>query len=249
MNEQDNVMKISGAGSMAGGTYTRVSVSGAGHVTSDLDAESLSVSGSLVCEGAVRAGNMRVDGSVDIQGDVTAQTAVVNGGALLHGNFEVGKLKVAGAAEIDKRLSGGQVNVQGSLKVGGDCEVEYFKASGAFTVGGLLSADTIHVKMYGASKAGEIGGESVEFRYVKRPIVELAVALKMTEATSLEARSVEGDHVFLERAKVGTVRGRDVELGDGCDVDLVEYTGAFKQSSGARVKAARKIEPPAEPQS
>ena len=249
MGAKDNVMKISGAGSVAGGTYTRVSVSGAGRVTSDLECESFTVSGSVVCEGAVRAGNIRVDGSADIQGDATAQTAVVNGGALLGGSFQVGKLKVAGAAEIKKRLSGGQVNVQGALDVGGDCEVEFFKASGAFTIGGLLSADTIDVKMYGASKAGEIGGESVEFRYVKRPFVELAVALKMTEATSLEARSVEGDHVFLERAKVGTVRGRDVELGDGCDVDLVEYTGEFKQANGARVKNARKIEPAAEPQS
>lgn len=243
MTTLDNVMKISGAGSVAGGTYSKVSVSGAGHVTSDLECESLIVSGSVVCEGAVKAGNIRVDGSADILGDVTAQTAVVNGGALLHGNFEVGKLKVAGVAEIGRRLSGGQVNVQGSLNVGGDCEVEHFKASGAFTVGGLLSADTIDVKMYGVSKAGEIGGESVEFRYPKRPMVELAVALKMTEATSLEARSVEGDHVFLERAKVGTVRGRDVELGDGCDVDLVEYTGEFKKSTGAKVKAARKMEP------
>jgi len=249
MSTRDNVLRFSGAGSTAGGTYSKVNVSGVGHITSDLECESLSVSGSVVCEGAVKADNIRVDGSAEIQGDATAQAAVINGGAILRGNLEVQKLKIAGAAEIAKRLSGGQVNVQGALTVGGDCEVELFKASGAFTVGGLLSADTIDVKLYGASKAGEIGGESVSFRYAKRSIVELAVALKMSEATSLEARSVEGDYVFLERAKVGTVRGRDVKIGDGCDVDLVEYTGEFKQSSSAKVKAARKIEPAAEPQS
>jgi cytoskeletal protein CcmA (bactofilin family) len=248
MATTDKELRFSGAGSAAGGSYSKVSVSGAGHITGDLECESLSVSGSVVCEGDVKTGSMRVDGSAEVQGDAVAATAVVNGGAILRGNFEVQKLKIAGAAEIDKRLSGGQVNVQGALTVGGDCEVELFKASGAFTIGGLLSADTIDVKMYGRSKATEIGGESVSFRYVKRPIVELAVALKMTEATSLEAGSVEGDRVFLERAKVGTVRGRDVELGEGCDVDLVEYTGEFRQSSSAKVKAARKVEPPAEPQ-
>lgn len=248
MSALDNELRFSGAGSAAGGTYSKVSVSGAGHITGDLECESMSVSGSVVCEGAVKAGNMRVDGSAEVLGDAEAQTSVVNGGAILRGNFDVQKLKIAGAAEIAKRLSGGQVNVQGALTVGGDCEVEFFKASGAFTIGGLLSADTIDVKMYGASKAGEIGGEKVAFRYVKRPIVELAVALKMAEATSLEARTVEGDHVFLERAKVGTVRGRDIELGDGCDVDLVEYTGQFRQSSSAKVKAARKIEAASEPQ-
>lgn len=249
MASTDNELRFSGAGSTAGGTYSKVSVSGAGHITSDLECESLSISGSFVCEGSVKAGNIRVDGSAEVQGDVSAQSAVINGASHMRGSFDVQKLKVAGAAEIDKRLSGGQVNVQGALTVGGDCEVELFKASGAFEIGGLLSADTIDVKMYGRSKADEIGGESVSFRYMKRPIVDLAVALGMTKATSFEARIVEGDHVFLERAKVGTVRGRDVEIGDGCDVDLVEYTGEFKQAGGARVKSARKIEPAAEPQS
>lgn len=249
MATQGNDLRFSGAGSTAGGTYNKVNVSGAGHITSDLECESLVISGSFVCEGAVKADSIRVDGTAEVRGDVIAQSAVVNGASHMRANFDVQKLKVAGAAEIDKRLSGGQVNVQGTLTVGGDCEVELFKASGAFSIGGLLSADTIDVKMYGRSKADEIGGESVSFRHMKRPIVDLAVALGMTKATSLEVRIVEGDHVFLERAKVGTVRGRDVQIGDGCSVELVEYTGEFKQSGSAKVKAVRKIEPAAEPQS
>jgi len=38
------------------------------------------------------------------------------------------------------------------------------------------------------------------------------------------------------------VRGGHVELGPGCRVDLVEYTGDIKQGNGANVGTARKVE-------
>lgn len=247
MSTNDTVMKISGVGSVAGGVYKKVTVGGSGRITSALECEVLHVSGSVICEGPVKCGDVRVSGVADFRSDVTAGTAVVSGMATFRANLHAQRLRVSGATDVEKGVSGGTIELQGGLNVGGDCEVEFFKATGGFVVGGLLSADTIDVRMYGACKAGEIGGESIEFRQVRRPALGLAVVLGIAETNALEAGSVEGDHVLLERAKVGTVRGRDVTLGDGCDVDLVEYSSELSQARGARAKTVRKTEITPEP--
>lgn len=247
MTTSDNVMKISGVGSVAGGVYKKVTVSGGGRVTSALECDTLHVSGSVICEGPVKADDIRVSGSAEFRSDVTVRNAVVSGLATFRENLAVEQLRVSGAANVEQRVSGGTIHLQGGLDVGGDCEVEVFKATGMFTIAGLLSADTIDVRMHGACKAGEIGGESIEFRQVRRPALGIAVVLGIAETNGLEAGSVEGDHVLLERAKVGTVRGRDVRLGDGCDVDLVEYTAELSQARGARAKTVRKTEITPEP--
>lgn len=248
MSSKDNVMKISGAGAVAGGVYKEVSVSGSGRVTSGLECDVLHVSGSVVCDGPVKAREIRVSGTADFRGDVTTEGLVVSGSASFGSGLRAEKLKVSGSTDIDGSLSGGRIDLRGVLKVARDCEVEEFRAIGGFTIGGLLSADTIDVRMHGACKATEIGGESIEFRDARRPVIELVAALGLLGPKGLEAESVEGDHVLLERAKVGTVRGRDVELGNGCEVGLVDYTTELKQASGARVKTVRKADVVDEPQ-
>jgi cytoskeletal protein CcmA (bactofilin family) len=242
-------VKISGHGSVAGGVYEKVTVSGSGRVTSALECDSLRISGTVVCDGPVKARDIRVSGSADFLGAVETESAVVSGASSFRTGLQAGKLKISGSVEVGETLTGGWVEVHGGLKVGRDCEVERFTAVGGFDIGGLLSADTIDVRMHAACKASEIGGESIEFREARGPLLEIAAALGLLGKKGLEAGSVEGDHVLLERAKVGTVRGRDVELGTGCDVDLVEYIAELKQASGARVKSARKTETAQEPQS
>lgn len=234
--------RISGAGSIAGGEYTSVVVSGSGRVTGELDCDELRVSGTLVCEGPVKARQIKVSGTIDFLGDVATESATVSGSSTFHAALRADRLKVSGSTEVTGALTGGTVDLTGGLKVGGDCEVERFEAVGGFSIGGLLSADTISVKMHGPCRVGEIGGGSIEFREGYRAWGDFAAALGLVGRKGLEATSVEGDHVLLERAKVDTVRGRDVTLGKGCEVGLVEYSGEFKHAGGARVKTARKTE-------
>jgi len=39
------------------------------------------------------------------------------------------------------------------------------------------------------------------------------------------------------------VRGVDVSIGEGCRIDVVEYSGTYSVAPGATVGDARKVEP------
>lgn len=241
-NANDNVVRISGAGSVAGGVYREVTVSGSGRITSRLECETLRVSGTLVCEGPVKAGSIKVSGTASFAETVDVGSATISGTSSFQEGLTAGDLHVSGSVDVKGGIRGGSVALQGGLRVGRDCEVETFRAEGAFSVGGLLSADYILVRMHGPCKAREVGGESVEFRQARLPWREIAAALGLTGLTGLQAESVEGDHVLLQRAKVASVRGGYVELGDGCEIDLVEYRDELKQARSAHVKTVRKTE-------
>lgn len=237
---KESKVSISGTGTIGGGKYTDVNVAGSARIIEPLETDTLRVSGSLVAEAPVKAGNIRVSGGATLLKDVEAETVGVSGALTCGANLVAEKLNVSGSIDIGERLSGGSIDVTGEIKVGGDCEVERFKSRGGFTVGGLLSADVVDVKMYGRCTAREVGGETIEVRIYRNPIQSVALALGFGERTLLETDSVEGDRVYLERTKARTVRGRDVELADGCDVELVEYTGELKQAPGAKVRTVRK---------
>lgn len=242
MSANDTRIHIAGSGAIAGGVYADVHVSGSGRVTSPLESETIRVSGTLTAEAPVKAGSIRVSGAATLADEVEAGTIGVSGTLSCGGGVTVDKLNIAGTLEVAQRLIGGTVEIAGALSVGGDCEVERFKSRGGFEVQGLLSADEIDARMYGRCSAREIGGEHIEIRMAKRPLYKMAAVLGIVNRTALEADTVEGDRVYLENAKVRTVRGREIVLGDECEIDLVEYSGELKQAAGAKVKTARKAE-------
>jgi hypothetical protein len=47
--------------------------------------------------------------------------------------------------------------------------------------------------------------------------------------------------INLENTTAKVVRGVDVDVGPGCDIEVVEYAGELRQGAGARVGSAVKI--------
>jgi len=58
----------------------------------------------------------------------------------------------------------------------------------------------------------------------------------------LATESVEGGDIYLEYTKAKVVRGNNVNIGPGCEIDLVEYRNDFQQVKEARVKDSNKID-------
>jgi cytoskeletal protein CcmA (bactofilin family) len=176
------------------------------------------VSGSATFEDDLVVGNMTVSGTADVRGSLKADV-----------------LKVAGSTTISGRLDAERVEIRGTTKVGGDVQAEVFDAQGVFSVGGLLNAGTISIRLYGGCDAHDIGGERIEVALGKT-----WAFLPFFGERNLTADTIEGDVVILENTRAKVVRGGDVRIGDGCEIDLVEYTGTIVASSG--VKASRKVE-------
>jgi hypothetical protein len=57
----------------------------------------------------------------------------------------------------------------------------------------------------------------------------------------LDTETIEGDDIYLEYTRVKVVRGSNVKIGKGCEIELVEYENNFQQDREAKVNDSKKI--------
>lgn len=227
--------KIAGAGDISGGVYGDVTIAGAGTVRGDIDVTALKVAGSGDMQGKVTAKTVSVSGTATFNGDVQTNELIVSGTTELRGGLGVQLLKVNGSCTITGSVNAQRIEVRGTTKIGGDVQAEVFDAQGVFSVGGLLNAGTVKVRLYGGCDARDIGGERIDVALGKP-----WAFLPFFGERNLTADTIEGDVVILENTRAKVVRGGDVRIGNGCEIDLVEYTGTYVGDAG--VKGSRKVE-------
>ena len=239
MHNEMNDMRISGSGRINGGSYNDVRISGWGEVTGDLDCNDFSISGSGSVAGNLKAREATISGSGKIGGDVDCTERLkISGSAKISGAVKCGALMVSGDCSIQQDVSAEKIRISGSSKIGGNCSAEEFRAEGIFNVGGLLNAGTVELRLHAwGSSVQEIGGEAITVSRHMHGWLSKLIGGKYL----LETGTIEGDEVSLEGVKANVVRGRNVRIGEGCDIGLVEYSGTFEQDNDASVKSNQKI--------
>jgi len=238
MSETLNDAKIAGDGTIASGTYGTITINGAGTVTGDVQCRELKINGAGKCKGSVKADSITVNGASTFEGPVQSGEVQVNGSADLHAGMGVGRLLVRGTCGLDGGLAAHEVDLRGELRVGGDLTAEQFTGEGRFVVNGLLNADVIDLKLHGRSSAREIGGERITLRLPEG----FTSIFSMFSDRRLIADSIEADDVYLIDTIAKVVRGARVVLGEGCEIDLVEYTEKLERIAGAQVREERRVE-------
>jgi cytoskeletal protein CcmA (bactofilin family) len=227
--------RVAGTGDVIGGVYGDVTIAGAGRVGGDIDAITFKVAGTGDVQGKLKATTVSVSGTATFNGDVDAGNMTVSGTADVRGSLRADVLKVAGSTTVSGRVAAQRIEVRGTTKIGGDVQSEVFDAQGVFSVGGLLNAGSVTIRLYGGCDARDIGGERIDVALGKTwPF------LPFFGERNLTADSIEGDVVILENTRAKVVRGCDVRIGAGCEIDLVEYTGTYAGAEG--VRASRKVE-------
>lgn len=240
-----NNLRIAGSGSASGGVFQSVTINGRGEINGDLDCFDIKVSGSAEINGRVKCQTGKVSGGVLMKGDLEADEFKVSGNFDIHGGVVVKEIKISGAVDVKGGLTSEEVEIRGGAKVKGDLQAEVFSAKGTFDIGGLLNAGIIEISLYGPCQAREIGGEKIsvknsgEFR-VKRFIKSLFLPLDLNNGLTTD--TIEGDDIDLEYTKAKVVRGNNINLGPGCDIELVEYRTSFQKAPDAKVGEHRKAE-------
>lgn len=235
MNDTRSNVRINGDGSVAGGVVGAVTINGAGTVGGDIDATTFRVNGAGTANGNVKAEHVKVNGTATFQGEVHAQEFVVNGDASVQRGLGAGRLTVKGNLRVGGGVAANDVDLGGMLKIGGDCEAESFTGEGLFEIAGLLNAGRIDVRVYGRCSAREIGGESITVREGRRWLGLFGDRKLVTDV-------IEGDDISLEYVEAKVVRGRNVTVGAGCSIGLVEYSENYSRFDGASVGESRKTE-------
>lgn len=270
---------FAGVGSVTGGEYEKISMSGSGMITGDVVCDSFHTSGSghakgkVDCrgemhtsgsfhgEGDVKAGAvhtsgsshfggnlaveglMKTSGSLRCQKDAKAKDMQTSGSARVDGDLEVENAETSGSLSIGGSLNAGKLRTSGKLEVGKDCEAEEFFSSGRLEIGGLLNAGTVEIELNSVkdSVVGEIGGERITVTW-KPAASFLSRIFGASRNGMLETGAIEGDEVRLEQTRAKVVRGRNVTVGAGCYVKLVEYSGVLQVADGATVEQQVKVD-------
>lgn len=216
--------KFSGAGTIPGGEYDKVKVSGSAKLSGDVRCTSLSASGAFGGSGSiVCSGDIHVSGSTSIDGPISA-----------------GELKASGAFKC-RGLRGGDLHISGAARVDGDMEGDSIRVSGSINCSGLVNADRIEIHIEGTCSAGSIGGSEIHIYSESRPVGLSRIFGKNRAGTMNVTESIEGDDVYLEGVNCPSATGRSVTIGPGCRIGLVQYSEKAEISPDALVDDCRKV--------
>ncbi|MCE5171980.1 polymer-forming cytoskeletal protein [Paenibacillus profundus] len=215
---------ISGMGSSSGGSFQRVRIDGVGEINGD-----------IVCASFVSNGKGKIAGSIQ------TDKFEVRGMCTVKGNMQAVHSRIDGTASIDGRLIGETIEINGTASVAFDCEAEQFKSHGSFNIGGLLNAGAIDIKLLHSCHVREIGGENISVKQGKPLSVFNKLFSSLFSSPHLETDTIEGDKVVLEYTKARVVRGTQVIIGPGCEIDLVEYKQSVQLHENAQVNSHIKL--------
>ena len=237
--EGKKTISISGSSSFSGGTYDAIQISGSGKCAEPFTANSVRVSGSSSLA-TVEAGEMRISGSAKFSGRVSTEKMSVSGVCKIEEDCEAANLHLSGSMYARKGLRGTNGSVSGSIYVDGDMEFEQLTISGAAEVSGLMNAESLTIHLGGSCEIGEIGGSEIFVDVPPRHAGFLAKLLGGFAVPTLKCGTIEGESIRLENTVCDTVRGKNVVIGPGCEIGLVEYSGELTVNPNSRVQRKEK---------
>ena len=227
-------VNIDGVGSITEGKYRKITINGMGTIKEDIEAEIININGRGKTLGKVKCNNLEVNGSFNSYDDISIyEIGEVNGYYEVNGNIKGKNLEVSGKLKVEKEINFNKVQVSGEIIVCRDCQCGYFYLDGRANISGLLSADNIELNILKVNEINEIGGEKI---VVKKSAYKLkSLFFIKARKAKLICNEIDGDEIYLEYTHCNIVRGKNIEIGDGCIIDKIEYTGTLKENGNSKI--------------
>jgi cytoskeletal protein CcmA (bactofilin family) len=246
--EKRQNIKIVGDNSSAGGLFNNVSVVGNGIFNSPVDCVYIKVAGDCMINGDLKSVTGVVAGSINIKGSLSADMFKVAGNMTVDDNTSIKNLITHGNTTIRGNISSEKIDANGYFTIEGNCNSEVFKSKSiVMKLNGLLNADEIDIQIYGGNFVQEIGGEKIMIRRGSESIFKRLKLIKSMLSPhdmykgNLTTDTIEGDEIYLEYTTAKVVRGKNVTIGKGCNIELVEYVDDFNQHNDSVVRESKKI--------
>ena len=235
-------MKISGAGIIGGGEYDKVAISGSAKAEGFIRCKELHCAGAFSGEADIECENdIKISGAFSNSGTVKAKEFKSSGSAKT-GTISADTVKVSGAFKVEGNLKACELKVGGGLKTTGDIEAEKAEIIGGVSCGGLINAEDLRIELSssGCSKAESIGGSKIVVEnYREKGIIERLFGRKNCDF--IVSESIEGDEIIIEHTKSKNVTGKFVMVGEGCEIEHLQYSGSAEISPKAKIGKCEKI--------
>lgn len=236
-------LNINAMTTITAGEYGEIKVTGLGSVTGDIKADLIKVSGKMDAEGDISVRDFKVSGMTSIEGSLKVNTMKTSGKANVEGSIEGNDVHVSGMLDVEGNITGERLKVSGYLTVEGDIEVDHFECSGKIESDGLINAETINIMLGNNCSAQEIGGKEITILDGKTTDNKGLFASLFIENKSgkLSCDLIEGDEIRLENVLCDVVRGKNIIIGKGCEIEKVEYTNTIEVIDDAIIDEQIKI--------
>ncbi|MEI6518692.1 MAG: hypothetical protein WCO98_01395 [bacterium] len=242
----ENNLTINGAGTINGGKYGDICINGAGTINGDIECDRLVNNGASTVNGGVISQNIEINGASTIKGRIDSKAIRANGSCTILGEIITENLNVAGALTAKENIKAEKIEVTGAITADKDCEAEKFVVKGGVKIAGMLNAGEVTIAYNGDSSIKEIGGDIIKikegdlslnnfFEAILMPFIKTKKSRKMTIDT------IEGDDINLSDVTVRIVRGRKIYIGEGCEIENVEYNEECYIDVNAKVLKSAKI--------
>lgn len=244
-NKERQNLNLTGNGTAAGGVYNNIKITGEETINGDLDCIDLKLVGTCEVRGNVKARTAKLTGTADFKGNLEVDRFTIVGNVNIDNDAVIKEIKIYGESIVKGNASVEKADIFGFLNISGECNAETFIAKGPFKIGGLLNAGNIDIEMHCKCQVKEIGGERISIRrgtdVLVKKIIKSFYMPKDFYLGQLVTDTIEGDDIYLEYAKARVVRGNNIEIGPGCEIDLIEYKNALKQHVASSVGNKRKV--------
>ena len=217
-------MKISGAGAIGAGEYDNVRISG-----------------SAKGEGLIRCKSFHASGSFSGGEIECSEDFHVSGAGKFAGNIRAKEIHVSGAIKTEGSVKGKEIKLSGAIKTGSDVEAEEIKINGEINCGGLINSERLYVNLdsTASSTAENIGGSKITIEKGKSG--GFFCRLLKKSGKFIVSESIEGDEISIEYTSAKTVTGRNVKIGEKCEIGLVQYSESIEISPKAKIGKCEKI--------
>lgn len=251
-----NLIKTAGSCRIDGNVRTKeLKTAGSCRIAGDVEAELMRTAGSCVIEGDVRAGEVKIAGTQTVEGTLRGKEITSAGSLKVSDDVEAEKFLSRGGFEIGGLLSAEEVKVElGSGKVteigGARIEVRRRGPFWGWRREPPRPLESPHLRIH-VQRGLEGLGTTLEDIFEDIGRIGKEVGRAVGEGLGhgwtgrgfgyLEADTIEGDEVFLENTKAHIVRGKKIQIGEGCEIETVEYSESLEVAPEASVKEQKKV--------
>lgn len=231
----ENNINIDGIGSIREGQYQDVSIDGIGTIQGNIDVEKIKVNGKAKSLGKINTNYMDVNGVFNVSDDIKVkEECKINGYCKTAGSITGKYLDVNGRLSANGEVDFDNIQVSGEIFINGNCKCENLFLDGKAKIDGLLSGDNLDLNILKVNEIKEIGGEKISVK--KRTGTYKVLFFTKEINTKLICEEIEADEIYLENTHCNIVRGRNIEIGDNCVINKIEYTGELKESGKSKIK-------------
>ena len=209
-------VRISGTGSVAGGEYDEVRISGHGDVTGDIKANLVRVSGSCDFKGKVECNDFDVSGSCEVGTYIKAKTVTVSGHCEVEGDMSADSIGIYGHGEVEGDINADRIEVKG--------HGEFKNVYGDNVIMGharnKIEANEIeatNIELYRA-EVNRVSGDNVTILGVSDvKVIEFKESLTITKQLDYEkiVKIENGMEIEISEDKLETTEGISIVKGDG----------------------------------